>query len=106
MIYSIGFKMQGEPLEYKGQKYMHIDEESGLILKELCGEWPSRWDCRPTKYMRPIFDNAVNALSKNTSKYKYFSNGQWGNPEEIKITLNELIERCDAFPNAVMEVDW
>ena len=39
MIYSIGFKQKtGQMYEYNGQKYMHVDEESGVFLKELCGE--------------------------------------------------------------------
>jgi len=106
MIYSIGFKTQGELLEYNGQKYMHIDEESGVFLKELCGEYPSRWDCRSVNYMLPVFDYALKNLLENSREYEYFSNGKFSSPEEIQIVLNELIKRCKAFPNAIMEVDW
>ena len=107
MIYSIGFKQKtGQMYEYNGQKYMYVDEESGVFLKELCGEYPSRWDCRSVSYMRPIFDYALRNLLENKKEYEYFSNGKFSSPEEIQIILNELIKRCEAFPDAVMEVDW
>ena len=107
MIYSIGFKQKdGQMHEYNGQKYMHVDEECGVFLKELCGEYPSKWDCRSVKYMYPIFDYALRNLLENKKEYEYFSNGKFSSPEEIQIILNELIKRCKAFPDAVLEVDW
>lgn len=106
MIYSIGFKRHGSLLEYNGLKYMYIDGECGVILKELCGEYPSRWDCRSVEYMRPIFNCALKNLLEHKKDYEYFSNGKFSSPEEIQIILNDLIKRCEAFPGAIMEVDW
>ena len=107
MIYSIGFRQKdGNMFEYDGQKYIHFDEESGVFLKELCGEYPSRWDCRSAAYMYPIFEYALRNLLENKKEYEYFSNGKFSCPEEIQIILHELIKRCKAFPDAVLEVDW
>ena len=108
MIYSIGFKAAGtgELHEYKGQKYIHVDESAGVFLKELCGEYPSKWDCRSAEYMLTIFDYALKNLLENSKEYEYFSDGNFSTPEEIMIILNELIKRCKAFPHSVMEVDW
>lgn len=107
MIYSIGFKRKdGQMYEYNGHKYMHIDEESGVFLKELCGEYPSKWDCRPVSQMCIIFDYALRNLLENKKEYEYFSNGKFSSPEGIQIILNEFIKRCKAFPDAVLEVDW
>lgn len=106
MIYSIGFKTDGELHEYNGQKYMHIDGDSGVFLRELCGEYPSFWDMRSTEYMVTVFDYALKNLLENRKEYEYFSNGKFCTPEEIIIILNELITRCKAFPHAVLEVDW
>lgn len=106
MIYSIGFKAQGNLLEYNGQRYMYIYGDSGLMLKELCGEYPSMWDCRKTELMLPVFKNAERELAQNPTKYKYFSAGEWSGSSEISMILKELIARCEAFPVAIMEVDW
>lgn len=106
MIYSIAFEQYGNLLEYNGQKYMYIDDESGVFLKELCGEYPSEWDCRAVKYMLPIFDCALRNLLENGKEYEYFSNGAFSAPEEITIILIELIKRCKSFPDAILEVDW
>ena len=108
MIYSIGFKDvdTGEIHAYKGQKYIHVDDSAGVFLKELCGEYPSKWDCRSAEYMLTIFDYALRNLLENKNEYEYFSDGKFSSPEEIAIVLNGLINRCKTFPNSVLEVDW
>lgn len=106
MIYSIGFKTDGVLHSFKGQKYMHVDGNAGAFLKELCGKYPSAWDMVPAAGMELIFDHALKNLLENRKEYEYFSDGGFSTPEEIIIVLNELIARCKAFPNAILEVDW
>lgn len=106
MIYNIAFKTKGELHEYNGSKYMYIDGDAGTFIKELCGEYPSRWDGRKAKDMRVILEYAIRNLLENQKEYEYFSDGKFASPEEIRIILNELISRCEAFSESVMEVDW
>ena len=114
MIYSIGFwtwaanGTEGTLHEYNGHKYMHVDGNAGKMLKELCGEYPSRWACRSVKYMLPIFRTALQELTKLSAKCSYtdFINGAFITTAEIAVILKELIARCEAFPDAVLEVDW
>lgn len=106
VIYSIGFSVRGELQEHNGQKYIHIDGNAGVLLKELSGEYPSMWSCRPVGVMLPIFDHALMELTDHADRYEYFSDGKFGTIEEIMTILKELIDMCGAFPDAVLEVDW
>jgi hypothetical protein len=106
VIYSIGFTVSGMPLGCEGNKYMYIVGSAALILKELCGDYPSRWDCRKAWEMLPIFRNAYNQLNDNREKYDYFfSNSGWCDYDYISGILTELISRCEAHPFASIEVD-
>lgn len=108
MIYSIGFKRQGILQSRNGYKYIHIDDDGGAFLKELCGEYPSRWDCRSVDYMLPIFEQALERLrsEENKTEFESYFEGKFSNYNEIAFTLEQLITWCKTYPDAIMEVDW
>ena len=61
-----------------------------------------------------VFDSGVGGISvlqeltKLSAKCSYtdFVNGAFITTAEIAVILKELIARCEAFPDAVLEVDW
>lgn len=99
MLYSIGFRDgSGRMCEYNGTRYIYIDEKGAEGLKAVCGEYPQRWDCRSAKRMQGIFEAAIPVLIRNKTRVE--------SSDIVMLTLRALIDRCKAFPHAVLEVDW
>ena len=67
---------------------------------------PSKWEGFGLVFVEAAACGAKIITSDVPPMNEYFSNGKFSSPEEIQIILNELIKRCEAFPDAVMEVDW
>ena len=110
MSYDVSFKAKLEGVDqwvYVGAAWISHSSNTGAMIKEVCGSYPSQWYGKKCADMVPILEAAVNELRTNPDKYKQYEAGNgWGTVETTAGFLNNILKNCKAYPTAVLIVDY
>ena len=99
-MYSIGIIQNGNSV-----RYAYINKDSGLLIKDVCGEYPSAWDNEKTANIIPKLKKAT-LLLESPERYDYFTVDGWGGIDSVRASLIELIGLCEEYPDCKLGVDW
>ena len=104
MIYNVGFRINGEVQEYDGLKYICFTGDYIAILRELLGKYPSSFDCYPVEKFLPYLEKAMKKIDEIDPQHPALRSGK--TLDAARVILEAMHERCIAFPDAKLEVDW
>jgi hypothetical protein len=110
MSYDVSFKAKLEGIDqwvYVGAEWINHTSNTGAMIKEVCGSYPSKWDGMKCSELLPAIDKGVKLLRSHSQEYRQFepSNGL-GTVESTIEFLDAIRKNCEEYPTAVLEVSY
>ena len=110
MSYDVSFKAKLEGADqwiYVGEDWINHTSNTGAMIKEVCGSYPSDWDGKKCSEIGPVIRNGANKLLANSQRYRRFEpENKWGTVESTIHFLYKIADNCDEYPTAILEVDY
>lgn len=90
---------------YVGENWVNHTDKTSNMIKDVCGSRPPEWSGRSCKEMYPILMQGISLLTIFPQKYKAFEpvNG-WGTVETTRAFLEKIVDTCEKYPDAIIEV--
>lgn len=108
MSYDVSFKAKlygADQLVYVGPECINHTCNTSVMIKEVCGSFPSDWNGMKCSELLPALSAGCKELRAHCQKYRQFEdkNG-WGTVETTLEFLDAIFKVCVEFPSAVLEV--
>ena len=108
MSYDVSFKAKLEGVDqwvYVGADWISHSSNTGAMIKEVCGSYPTDWDGKKCADMYPVLMQGVSLLNINPQRYRAFEAG-YSTVETTMDFLMKIADNCDKYPTAVIEVSY
>lgn len=110
MSYDVSFKARlagTQQWVYVGADWINYPTNSGNMIKEVCGSYPSDWAGKKCEDMRPILTQGISLLTTYPQKYRCFEpDTGLGKVESTIVFLQKILTNCEKYPTAVLEVNF